>query len=97
METRIYKTKVYGEVKDYILGRISAAQELLCHDQPRMSGYYCCAIATVREMDDAGEQVRDRCTIFRVETDEDHYGQFKLIMNAWYPYLDFEFDVDGSK
>ena len=95
METRIYETKVYGEVKDFVLGRISAAQELLCQDKPKMSGGYL--LTTVYEVNDPGEHVRDRCTIFRVETDEDHYGQFKLIMNAWYPYLDIEFDIDGSK
>lgn len=95
METRVYKTKVYGNVREFVLGRISAAQEIICNDHPKMSGTY--AMFTIREIDDNGEHLRDCSHNFTVKTDQRRYDEFSLLVAEWYPDLDFEFDVTGPK
>ena len=95
MENRIYKTRVNGEVKPFVLCRISAAQELICRDHPKMSGRY--GIATIIETDENGNHLKDVCSIFAVKTDQERYDEFSLLVADWYPDIDFEFDTTGPK
>lgn len=93
-EIRIYKTRVEGDVKPFILGRISAAQELICKDHPKMSGRYAMnTIIPIAELDDEGNEIRVICTIFAVKTDQERYDEFTNLIMDWYSDIHIEFDI----
>lgn len=88
MEKKVYATTVRGDIQNqYILGRISAAMQVICTDDlTERTGYSHGSLVTVDDMD--GETVVG--WIFRVETTQDRYDRFLEVVRAWYPNFDFE-------
>lgn len=95
METRIYETRISEDVSSYILGRIVAAQDIICQDDPASKNGY--KMAQIVERDNQGYVLRICSTTFAVETDQERYDKFSLLVAEWYPDIDFEFDIDGIK
>ena len=92
METRIYETRISEDVSSYILGRIIAAQDIICQDDPASKNGY--KMTQIVERDNQGYALRICSTTFAVETDQERYDKFKLLVREWYPDFRFEFDVD---
>lgn len=97
METRIYRTKVIGEVPEYVSGRISAALELICGSETRRSGRYVpYAPYTIFEIDEeSGKKIRELSTTFAVETTQELYDKAVEVLKDWYSRmekLEFVFD-----
>lgn len=88
MEKKVYATIVKGDIKNqYILGRISAAMQVICEDDlTERKGYAHSSLVTIDNT--YGEIVVG--WIFRVETTKDRYDRFLEVVRAWYPNWNFE-------
>ena len=88
MEKKLYTTIVRGDIQNkYILGRISAAMEVICKDDlTERKGYAHGSLVTIDDTD--GEEVVG--WIYRVETTQDQYDRFLEVVRTWYPNWTFE-------
>lgn len=92
METRIYRTRINGDVSDWARGRIAGAMDLICKDTPEENKGY--SAFSIVEYDDDDKFVQTCCTQLAVDTDQERYDRFVALIKAWFPKFDIEFDVE---
>lgn len=90
METRIYRTRINGDVSKWALGRIAGAMDLICKDAPEKNNGY--RAFSIEEYDD-DKFVQTCFTQLAVDTDQERYDRFAALIKAWFPKFDIEFDV----
>ena len=85
METRIYKTKITGELikRDFVRGRISGVMDVICKDDPMERRSY--AIGTTTKKDVITNEEYVISVTYTTKTDPERYkkqGLFLLLLIA---------------